>query len=210
MGVWTRIKLLLNTEVSSALDRAEDPRQVLDYAYNQQQELLITLRRGLVDVATSKQQLEQQATRLQNRIPQLDDQARRAVTAGRDDLARVAIEGNRLAGRPRFVSSHRGRRLPRSRAPPHRSRQGDRRRAFEDQGRGCRRRAGQGDEVMSSTQWHPRGKHLVSPDGKWYWDGVAQEWKATAGPAEKPPARPAQLNAQPPPERGLSSFAGTV
>ena len=63
---------------------------------------------------------------------------------------------------------------------------------------------------MSSTQWHPGGKHLVSPDGKWYWDGVAQEWKATAGPAEKPPARPAQANAQPPPERGLSSFAGTV
>src|SRR5437588_10134236 len=92
MGIWSRVRLLLNTEVSSALDRAEDPRQVLDYAYNQQQELLITLRRGLVDVATSKQQLEQQATRLQNRIPQLDDQARRAVTAGRDDLARVAIE----------------------------------------------------------------------------------------------------------------------
>src|SRR5207302_8518967 len=97
MSLLTRLRLLFNTEVSSALDRAEDPRQVLDYAYNQQQELLITLRRGLVDVATSKQQLEQQATRLQNRIPQLDDQARRAVTAGRDDLARVAIERKWLA-----------------------------------------------------------------------------------------------------------------
>ncbi len=97
MSLLTRLRLLFNTEMSSALDRAEDPRQVLDYAYNQQQELLITLRRGLVDVATSKQQLEQQATRLQNRIPQLDDQARRAVTAGRDDLARVAIERKWLA-----------------------------------------------------------------------------------------------------------------
>src|SRR5947209_5658625 len=97
MSLWRRLRLLLNTEVSSALDRAEDPRQVLDYAYNQQQELLITLRRGLVDVATAKEQLEQQARRLETRIPQLDDQARRAVSAGRDDLARVAIERKWLA-----------------------------------------------------------------------------------------------------------------
>jgi phage shock protein A len=97
MSVWTRIRLLLNSELSSAIDRAEDPRTVLDYAYNQQQELLVTLRRGLVDVATSKEQLEQQAHRLETRLPQLDEQARRAVAAGRDDLARVALERKRLA-----------------------------------------------------------------------------------------------------------------
>lgn len=97
MSLWTRIRVLLNSEVSGAIDRAEDPRVVLDYAYNQQQELLIALRRGLVDVATSKQQLEQQGRRLEERIPQLDEQARRAVAAGRDDLARVALERKRLA-----------------------------------------------------------------------------------------------------------------
>ena len=97
MSVWTRLRLLFNTEVSSALDRAEDPRQVLDYAYNQQQELLVSLRRGLVDIATAKQQLEQQAQRLEARIPQLDAQARRAVTAGREDLARLALERKHTA-----------------------------------------------------------------------------------------------------------------
>jgi phage shock protein A len=89
--------MLFNAEVSSTLDKAEDPRTVLDYAYNQQQELLVTLRRGLVDVATAKQQLEQEAKRLEQRIPQLDDQARRAVAAGREDLARVAVERKWLA-----------------------------------------------------------------------------------------------------------------
>src|SRR5260370_12602442 len=96
MGILSRMRLLFNTEVSSALDQAEDPRHVLDYAYSQQQQLLITLRRGLVDVATAKQQLEHQAKRLEERVPQLDDQARRAVGAGRDDLARVALERKRL------------------------------------------------------------------------------------------------------------------
>src|SRR5438552_17851586 len=97
MSLWTRIRLLLNTEASSALDQAEDPRHVLDHAYNQQQELLITLRRGLVDVATAKQQLEQQAQRLESRIPHLDDQARRAVAAARDHLPRAAPERTQRA-----------------------------------------------------------------------------------------------------------------
>src|SRR5256885_11410083 len=92
MSLWTRIRLLLNTEASSALDKAEDPRQVLDYAYNQQQELLITLHRGLVDVATAKQQLEQQAQRLDSPVLPLYDHARRAVSTGPDHLARLALE----------------------------------------------------------------------------------------------------------------------
>jgi phage shock protein A len=91
------LRLLFSTKASSALDRAEDPRQVLDYAYSQQQQLLVKLRQGLVDVATSKQQLEQQTKKLEARVPQLDDQARRAVKAGRDDLARVALERKRTA-----------------------------------------------------------------------------------------------------------------
>ncbi len=97
MGLWSRIKLLFAAKASSALDRAEDPRQVLDYAYSQQRELLMNLRRGLVDVATSKEQLEQQAERLQASIPKLDDQARRAIAAGREDLARIALERKRTA-----------------------------------------------------------------------------------------------------------------
>jgi len=97
MGLWSRLTLLFRAKASSAIDRAEDPRQVLDYAYGQQQQLLVSLRRGLVDVATSKQQLEQQATRLEDRIPRLDDQARRALSAGREDLARIALERKRSA-----------------------------------------------------------------------------------------------------------------
>src|SRR5229473_4325210 len=97
MGLWTRLKLIFSAKASSALDRAEDPRQVLDYAYTQQQQLLVKLRQGLVEVATSKQQLDRQSKKLQARVPQLDDQARRAIGAGRDDLARIALERKRTA-----------------------------------------------------------------------------------------------------------------
>ena len=97
MGMWTRLKLIFSTKASSAMDRAEDPRQVLDYAYTQQQLLLVKLRQGLVEVATSKQQLERQSKKLEARVPQLEDQAKRALGAGRDDLARIALERKRSA-----------------------------------------------------------------------------------------------------------------
>ena len=97
MGLWSRLRLIFSTKASSAMDRAEDPRQVLDYAYGQQQLLLVKLRQGLVEVATSKQQLERQSKKLASRVPQLDEQARRAIGAGRDDLARIALERKRTA-----------------------------------------------------------------------------------------------------------------
>jgi len=97
MGMWSRLKLIFSTKANSAMDRAEDPRQVLDYAYTQQQLLLVKLRQGLVEVATSKQQLERQSKKLEARVPQLEDQAKRALGAGRDDLARIALERKRSA-----------------------------------------------------------------------------------------------------------------
>jgi phage shock protein A len=33
MGMWQRIKLIFNAKASKALDRAEDPRETLDYSY---------------------------------------------------------------------------------------------------------------------------------------------------------------------------------
>ena len=92
MGIISRILVVFKMKASSALDRAEDPRQLVDYAYAQQQELLFKTKRGLVEVATSKVQLAQQCEKLRYGIPRLEQQARRAIASGRDDLARIALE----------------------------------------------------------------------------------------------------------------------
>src|SRR5258708_26803529 len=97
MGMWTRLKLIFSTKASSAMDRAEGPRQGIDYAYTQQELLLVKPGQGLVEVATWKQQLERPSKKLEGRVPQLEDQAKRALGAGRDDLARIALERKRSA-----------------------------------------------------------------------------------------------------------------
>lgn len=55
-----RIADLFRIKANKVLDRAEDPREVLDYSYQQQQELLQKVRRGVADVATSRKRLELQ------------------------------------------------------------------------------------------------------------------------------------------------------
>ena len=58
---------------------------------------------------------------------------------------------------------------------------------------------------MSTTHWDD---HLKSPDGKWFWDGIAQQWKPV--PAQAPPSPPVRAHAGRIKERGLDSFAGEV
>jgi phage shock protein A len=96
MGLWTRIKMLFNMKSNRVLDEAEDPREVMDYAYNQQKEFLRKVKQGLVEVSTAKHQLNNQLQRQQNRIPQLDLQAARSIEADREDLARMALQRKQI------------------------------------------------------------------------------------------------------------------
>jgi phage shock protein A len=92
MSLWSRIKLLFKFKTSAALDRAEDPREVLDYAYGQQQDFLRKVRQGLIEVATSKHQLEVQVQKQLSCFPKLEEQAKRALAAEREDLARFVLQ----------------------------------------------------------------------------------------------------------------------
>lgn len=92
MKIVSRLMLVFRAKANSALDRVEDPREMMDYAYAEQKQLLVKTKRGLVDVATSKAQLARQAQSLRARVPKLEDQARRALDSNREDLARIALE----------------------------------------------------------------------------------------------------------------------
>jgi phage shock protein A len=91
-SLWQRTLLLFHVKSSATLDEAEDPREVMDYAFNQQMEVARRVRRGLVEVSTARRQLEMQAARQRTRVPQLEAQAAQALDAGREDLAARALE----------------------------------------------------------------------------------------------------------------------
>jgi len=91
MGLMKRLSSIFKAKASKALDRAEDPRETLDYSYERQLELLQKVRRGVADVATARKRIELQATQLQSSSARLEGQARQALSQGREDLAREAL-----------------------------------------------------------------------------------------------------------------------
>ena len=91
MSVMKRMSLIFRSKANKALDRAEDPRETLDYSYQRQVELLSKVRRGVADVATSRKRVELQANQLEQQAAKLTDQAQKALSMGREDLAREAL-----------------------------------------------------------------------------------------------------------------------
>ncbi|WP_121193934.1 PspA/IM30 family protein [Motilibacter peucedani] len=86
-----RMSLIFRSKANTVLDRAEDPRETLDYSYERQLELLQKVRRGVADVATSRKRLELQLNGLRQQADKLEGQGRQALAAGREDLAREAL-----------------------------------------------------------------------------------------------------------------------
>jgi phage shock protein A len=91
-GLMSRASMVVKAKFSKLLDRAENPAETLDYSYERQLELLQNVKRGIADVVTAKKRLELQETQLQQSVVKLESQARQALAAGREDLARQALE----------------------------------------------------------------------------------------------------------------------
>jgi phage shock protein A len=91
MSIMKRMSMIFRAKANKALDKAEDPRETLDYSYQRQLEMLQKVRRGVADVATSRKRVELQATQLQQQSDKLQNQAQQALGAGREDLAREAL-----------------------------------------------------------------------------------------------------------------------
>jgi phage shock protein A len=82
--------------MNKIMNRIEDPREVLEVSYEKQLQLLQNVKRGVAEVTTSKKRLELQKAKLQMNIDKLDGQAKEAISASREDLARKALESKAL------------------------------------------------------------------------------------------------------------------
>jgi phage shock protein A len=91
-GLMSRFSAIVKAKFSKLLDRAEDPSETLDYSYERQLQLLQNVKRGVADVVTAKKRLEMQTQQLEQSVVKLETQARQALGAGREDLARQALE----------------------------------------------------------------------------------------------------------------------
>ncbi len=96
-GLGGRMSTVVKAKVSKLLDKAEDPAETLDYSYQKQIEQLQNVKKGIADVVTAKKRLQMQETAQQQSVVKLDTQARQALAAGNEELARTALERKNIA-----------------------------------------------------------------------------------------------------------------
>ncbi len=92
MGFLDRMSTVVQGKMNKIMDKIEDPRETLDLSYEKQLRLLQNVKRSVAEVTTSKKRVELQKAKLQMSIDKLDSQARDALQANREDLARRALE----------------------------------------------------------------------------------------------------------------------
>jgi phage shock protein A len=97
--MFKRLMLILRAKLSSGVERAEDPAELLDYSYQRQLEQLYQMRRDVADLVTAKKRVARQRDRRQDQFIKLQTNARKALELGREDLARRALERKQLVGR---------------------------------------------------------------------------------------------------------------
>lgn len=97
MGLISRMVSTIRAKLNALLEGAEDPGTALDYSYQRQLQLLQDVKRGIVEVTTSRRRLDLQAQKLRENVEKLDGQARVALQKGREDLARLALQRKQAA-----------------------------------------------------------------------------------------------------------------
>ncbi len=105
-SILRRLTLIVKVWMNKLLAPAQDPRQVFADAYQRQQVLLLKVRQAMANVTASKQQIvqkreerdrEAKTVAARGKLPQMEDQARQALAAGREDQARFVLRLRRVA-----------------------------------------------------------------------------------------------------------------
>jgi phage shock protein A len=91
MSLFQRAHEIVQAKANKALDAAEKPDEMLDLSYEQMLDQITQVRRGLVDIAASRKQIELQEQQLRHSVEHLQGQAAAALSQGREDLAREAL-----------------------------------------------------------------------------------------------------------------------
>lgn len=91
MGIWGQIAGAVKSGLSAALAPAADPRATYVSAHQKQQALLAEVGLAVDQVGASKRRLQQRAAEDRARLPQMLEEARTELAAGRQDTARLVL-----------------------------------------------------------------------------------------------------------------------
>jgi phage shock protein A len=91
MGIFTRFRDIINSNISAMLDRAEDPEKLIRLMIREMEDTLVEIKASCAAVMADRKKTERQLREARSREGNWQQKAELAVNKGRDDLAREAL-----------------------------------------------------------------------------------------------------------------------
>lgn len=97
MGIFSRLSDIINSNINSILDRAEDPDKIIRMVIQEMEDTLVEVRSSAARAIADQKDIERKLARIHKAMGDWESKAELAISKGRDDLAKGALmEKNKL------------------------------------------------------------------------------------------------------------------
>jgi phage shock protein A len=91
MGIFSRLTDIVNSNVNSILDRAEDPEKIIRLVIQEMEETLVEVRATAAQTIAEKKEIARNLHRYEEAQAEWERKAEVALTKGREDLSKAAL-----------------------------------------------------------------------------------------------------------------------
>jgi phage shock protein A len=98
MGIFTRFRDIVSSNISAMLDKAEDPEKLIKLMIREMEDTLVEIKASCAGVMANSKKVQRELDDVQSQEGYWKEKAELAVNKGRDDLAREALMEKRRYG----------------------------------------------------------------------------------------------------------------
>lgn len=99
MGIFTRFRDIISSNINSILDRAEDPEKMVRLMIQEMEDTLIEVKSSCAGVIAEQKKIEREQAESEAMTSDWESKATLAIKKGREDLARAALNEKRAYSR---------------------------------------------------------------------------------------------------------------